>query len=102
MRPGSILINTARGELIDTEALVHALSTGQIAGAGLDTFNPEPPPADSALWGLPTLVATPHVGANTAEARDRVGLLALQHIIDFWDGVAPPPRAVVNRHLYAH
>jgi len=102
MRPGSLLINTARGELIDTEALVHALSTGQIAGAGLDTFNPEPPPADSALWGLPTLVATPHVGANTAEARDRVGLLALQQIIDFWDGIAPPPRAVVNRHLYAH
>lgn len=102
MRPGAILINTARGELIDTEALVHALSNGQIAGAGLDTFNPEPPPADSALWGLPTLVATPHVGANTAEARDRVGLLALQQIIDFWDGTAPPPRAVVNRHLYAH
>ncbi|PLR63810.1 3-phosphoglycerate dehydrogenase [Pseudomonas sp. QC2] len=101
MRPRSILINTARGELIDTEALVQALSTGQIAGAGLDTFNPEPPPADSALWGLPTLVATPHVGANTAEARDRVGLLALQQIIDFWDGNALEPRAVVNRQLFA-
>jgi len=102
MRPGSLLINTARGELIDTEALVQALSTGQIAGAGLDTFNPEPPPTDSALWGLPTLVATPHVGANTAEARDRVGLLAVQQIIDFWDGCAPEPRSVVNRHLFAH
>lgn len=101
MRPGSLLINTARGELIETDALVKALSTGQIGGAGLDTFNPEPPPADSPLWGLPTLVATPHVGANTAEARDRVGLLAVQQIIDFWNGIAPDPRAVVNRHLYA-
>ncbi|PIB43159.1 3-phosphoglycerate dehydrogenase [Pseudomonas sp. 2822-15] len=101
MRPGSLLINTARGELIDTDALVQALSTGHIGGAGLDTFNPEPPPADSPLWGLPTLVATPHVGANTAEARDRVGLLAVRQIINFWDGIAPDPRAVVNRHLYA-
>ena len=100
MRPDSILINTARGELVDTDALVHALSTGQIGGAGLDTFNPEPPPADSPLWGLPTLVATPHVGANTVEARDRVGLLAVQQIIDFWNGKAPDPRAVVNRHLF--
>ncbi|GFM89430.1 3-phosphoglycerate dehydrogenase [Pseudomonas cichorii] len=100
MRPGSILINTARGELIDTDALVQALSTRKIAGAGLDTFNPEPPPADSPLWGLPTLVATPHVGANTAEARDRVGLLAVQQIVNFWNGTSPDPRAVVNRHLF--
>ena len=100
MRPNSILINTARGELIDTDALVQALSTRKIAGAGLDTFNPEPPPADSPLWSLPTLVATPHVGANTAEARDRVGLLAVQQIVDFCNGVAPDPRAVVNRHLF--
>ncbi|WP_338480683.1 hydroxyacid dehydrogenase [Pseudomonas trivialis] len=101
MRPGSLLINTARGELIDTDALVHALSTRQIAGAGLDTFNPEPPPADSALWGLPTLVATPHVGANTHEARDRVGMLALQQILDVWNGDPLEPRAVANRHLFA-
>ncbi|MBD8122901.1 hydroxyacid dehydrogenase [Pseudomonas lutea] len=100
MRPNSILINTARGELVDTDALVHALSSRQIAGAGLDTFNPEPPPADSPLWGLPTLVATPHVGANTFEARDRVGLLAVEQIINYWNGTAPDPRAVVNRHLF--
>lgn len=99
MRPGSILINTARGELIDTQALVEALSERKIAGAGLDTFNPEPPPADSPLWGLPTLVATPHVGANTSESRDRVGLVALQQIFDTWAGNALDPRCVVNRQL---
>lgn len=99
MRRHSILINTARGELVDTQALIDALSHQQIGGAGLDTFNPEPPPSDSALWGLPTLVATPHVGANTLEARDRVGLLALQQIVGLWAGTALEPRFVVNRHL---
>ncbi|GAB7529960.1 hydroxyacid dehydrogenase [Pseudomonas sp. 3A(2025)] len=99
MRPGSILINTARGELVDTEALIEALSERHIGGAGLDTFSPEPLPADSALLGLPNVVMTPHVGANTTEARDRVGLLALQQIIGLWEGRAPEPRSVVNRHL---
>lgn len=99
MRPNSLLINTARGELINTEALVQALASGQIAGAGLDTFNPEPPPADSPLWQLPNLVATPHVGANTTDARDRVGLLALQQIVKLWDGVEIDPRCIVNRQL---
>ncbi|MNP67291.1 Glyoxylate/hydroxypyruvate reductase B [compost metagenome] len=99
MRPGSILINTARGELVDTQALVEALSERKIAGAGLDTFNPEPPPADSPLWGLPTLVATPHVGANTSEARDRVGVVALRQILDVWANRPLDPRCVVNRHL---
>ncbi|MBC2677701.1 hydroxyacid dehydrogenase [Pseudomonas baltica] len=102
MRPGSVLINTARGELVDTQALVEALKQGQIAGAGLDTFSPEPPPADSALWDLPTLVATPHVGANTSEARDRVGLVALQQILAVWNGAQLDPRCVVNRHLLGH
>lgn len=99
MRPGAILINTARGELVDTDALVHALSERRIGGAGLDTFHPEPPPAESPLWGLPTLVATPHIGANTSEARDRVGLVALQQVLDAWDGKPLDPRCVVNRHL---
>ncbi|WP_295464180.1 hydroxyacid dehydrogenase [uncultured Pseudomonas sp.] len=101
MRPGSLLINTARGELIDTQALVAALRDGQIGGAGLDTFHPEPPPADSALWGLTNLVATPHVGANTTEARDRVGLVAVQQVLDCWQGRTVESRAVVNRHLTA-
>jgi len=99
MRSNAILINTARGELIDTPALVEALRTGQIAGAGLDTFHPEPPAADSALWGLTNLVATPHIGANTTEARDRVGLLAVQQIASLWNNQALDPRCIVNRHL---
>jgi len=99
MRSTSILINTARGELIDTAALVQALTEGDISGAGLDTFNPEPPPADSPLWNLHNLVATPHVGANTTDARDRVGLLAVQQIVKVWQGAELDPRCVVNRQL---
>ncbi|UFH48173.1 hydroxyacid dehydrogenase [Pseudomonas sp. KNUC1026] len=99
MRPGSLLINTARGELIDTPALVEALKSGQIGGAGLDTFNPEPPPADSPLWSLPNLVGTPHVGANTTESRDRVGMVAVQQILDVWAGKALDPRCIANRQL---
>ncbi len=99
MRPNSIIINTARGELIDTTALVEALREGKIAGAGLDTFSPEPPPADSPLWGLTNLVATPHIGANTSQARDRVGQVALRQILDVCNSIALDPRCVVNRHL---
>jgi len=99
MRPGSILINTARGELVHTQAMVEALSETKIAGPGLETFNPQPPPAESPLWGLPTLVATPHVGANTSEARDRVGVMALRQVLDVLANRALDPRSVVNRHL---
>ena len=99
MKPGSILINTARGELIDSQALIAALRAGQIGGAGLDTFEQEPPAADSALWSLANLVATPHVGANTQESQDRVGLLAVQQIVAHWAGETLQPRSVVNRHL---
>ncbi|MFJ3485456.1 hydroxyacid dehydrogenase [Pseudomonas sp. NPDC090202] len=102
MRPNSILINTARGELIDTQALIDALKHQRIAGAGLDTFNPEPPAADSELWSLPNLVATPHVGANTSESRDRVGLVAVQQIVKVWEGEPLDPRCVVNRQLLGH
>ena len=72
---------------------------GKIAGAGLDTFSPEPPPADSPLWSLTNLVATPHIGANTSQARDRVGQVALRQILDVCNSIALEPRCVVNRHL---
>ncbi|MGG2400163.1 NAD(P)-dependent oxidoreductase, partial [Pseudomonas sp. SH1-B] len=76
-----------------------ALRAGDIGGAGLDTFEQEPPAADSELWSLGNLVATPHVGANTQESQDRVGLLAVQQIVAQWAGEALEPRCVVNRHL---
>ena len=99
MKSTSILINTARGELIDQAALVDALKNKKISGAGLDTFHPEPPEKDSPLWDLPNLVATPHVGANTTDSRNRVGLLALEQIVSIWNDQLPNSRAIANWKL---
>ncbi len=96
MKPGSIVINTARGGLIDTEALVEALQSGQLLGAGLDTFEDEPPPKDSPLWALPNVALSPHVGANTDAAMVRVAELAVQQALDFLDGLPVDRRAVIN------
>lgn len=68
MRAKSILINTARGELVDQQALVQALQNGQIAGAGLDVFNKEPPEPDQPLLKIPNVVLTPHISAGTRNA----------------------------------
>lgn len=74
LKPGVRIINCARGGLVDEQALVDALASGQVAGAALDVYEEEPPPADSPLRSAPNLVMTPHLGASTAEAQESVGL----------------------------
>ena len=86
-RKNARLINTARGELIDEAALAKAITSGHIAGAGLDVFETEPP-RDSALTALPQVVATPHIAASTVEAQEQVGLETAAAVRDFLvDGV---------------
>jgi D-3-phosphoglycerate dehydrogenase / 2-oxoglutarate reductase len=82
MNPNTYLINTARGGLVDEEALVYALKHHQIAGAGLDVFVEEPP-LSSELLKLENIVVTPHIGAHTNEAIERMGILAAQNIVGF-------------------
>lgn len=96
MRPGSILINTARGGLIDEAALFEALRDGRIGGAGLDTFAEEPVNPANPLLTLPNLIATPHAGASTLAARDAMGLIALDHVMNVLEGKGADPRAMVN------
>lgn len=72
MKPGAVLINTARGGLVNETALIEALRAGRLSGAALDVFDPEPLPDDSPLRDTPGLILTPHLAASTSEAQDRV------------------------------
>lgn len=79
MKPGARLLNVGRGDLVDTGALVDALTSGHLGGAGIDVF-PEEPCTDSPLFGLPGVVVTPHLGASTAEAQDRAGVVVAEQV----------------------
>jgi D-3-phosphoglycerate dehydrogenase / 2-oxoglutarate reductase len=81
-KKGVRLVNTARGELIDEQALVDALASGQVGGAGLDVFQKEPP-GDWSLTASPRVIATPHIAASTAEAQEMVGLDVAEGVRDF-------------------
>ena len=88
MKRDALLINTARGGLIDSEALVHALRMGEIGGAGIDVLSSEPPPADHPLLqpGIPNLVVTPHVAWAAREARQRALDQVTENIAAFLRG----------------
>lgn len=96
MKTRSILINTARGGLIDLAALEVALRDGRIGGAGLDTFPVEPPQLSSVTCELPNLVMSPHVGASTIEAGERVGLTAMGQVLDCLAGRGIDGRFIVG------
>jgi D-3-phosphoglycerate dehydrogenase len=94
MKPGAILINTARGGIVDESALAGALRSGALLGAGVDMFEREPP-AGSPLIGLPNVVLTPHVGAYTHEAMTAANLLAATIVVDYMRGTLPHPDCIV-------
>jgi glyoxylate reductase len=81
MRPSAILINTARGPIVDQGALRRALFAGTIAGAALDVTDPEPLPPDDPLLEAPNLIVVPHVGSATAAARERMAELAVDNLL---------------------
>jgi D-3-phosphoglycerate dehydrogenase len=79
MRDGVRIVNCARGELVDLDALKEALDSGKVAGAALDVF-PQEPFADESLFGRANVVVTPHLGASTAEAQDRAGIVTAEQV----------------------
>ena len=84
MNKGAIVVNCARGGLIDEVALKEAIDSGQIAGCGLDVYEEEPPSADHPLFSLGKHTAfTPHLGASTNEAQENVGIQVAEQVRDF-------------------
>jgi phosphoglycerate dehydrogenase-like enzyme len=86
MKPGAILINTARGGIVDEADLVRALLTNRIAGAGLDVFETEPLPPESPLFAIPNVVLTPHAAGITPEATEAGLALAIENVFSFLAG----------------
>ena len=99
MPEGAYVINTARGGLIDEAALVTAIRSKHLAGAGLDTFAVEPPAADHPYFAVPEIVLTPHIGGVTRQAGARVGVEAVRGIFQILDGQPVAPERIINRKL---
>ncbi len=97
MKKTAYLINTARGPVVDTNALIKALKEGWIAGAALDVFEQEPLPPDHPLTKLDNVVLTPHIASATVEARQRMAELAARNLIAVLKGEMPP--ALVNKEV---
>ena len=83
MKPGVRLVNCARGELIDDAALRDAIGGGKVAGAALDAFQTEPPPAGFPLFALDPVLATPHIGGSTEEAQEIVGVRIAEQVVEY-------------------
>lgn len=92
MKKGSFLVNTSRGEILDEAALLKALQSGHLKGAGLDAFSVEPPDPDNPLLNLPQVIATPHLGAQTDGATSNMGWFALRDCLAVLIGEAPKYR----------
>jgi glyoxylate reductase len=90
MRPGAVLVNTARGGLVDQAALLEALRAGAIGAAALDVTDPEPPAPDDPLLRAPRVLVVPHIGSATRRARERMADLAVDNLLAALDGRPMP------------
>jgi glyoxylate reductase len=93
MKPTAYLVNTARGPVIDTNALAEALRAGELAGAALDVTDPEPLPGDHPLLGAPNLLVVPHVGSATHATRGKMADMAVDNLLAGLAG-KPMPHSV--------
>lgn len=93
MQPGACLINTARGELVDQDAMIAALASGHLSGAGLDVY-PDEPNVDPRLLDLPNVMTLPHIGSATREGREASGEKVIANIRFWVDGHRPPDQVL--------
>ena len=89
MKPTAVVVNTSRGGIVNETALYHAISSGQLFGAGFDVFETEPPTADHPLTTLPTFIATPHAAAGTVETQARSSVLTASQLFEALAGGQP-------------
>jgi len=100
MKPDAFLVNTARGGIINEEALYDALKNGKLRGAGLDVLDKEPPDASNKLFTLENVIFSPHMAGVTKEASDRMAVTAVENILSVFDG-RPNAAHVVNKEVLA-
>jgi phosphoglycerate dehydrogenase-like enzyme len=93
MRRGAIIVNCARGEIVETSAIVSALKSGRLLAYAADVLEQEPPPADHPLLGLPNAIITPHIGSRTYESVQRQATCAVENLTLFLAGKAPIAQA---------
>jgi D-3-phosphoglycerate dehydrogenase len=98
MKPDAFLVNTARGGIVNEEALYNALKSGKLRGAGLDVLDKEPPDASNKLFTLENVIFSPHMAGVTKEANDRMAVTAIENIMSVFDG-HPNAAHVVNKEL---
>ena len=100
MQPHAFFITTARGFIHDEDALLEALRGKKIAGAGLDVWSKEPPPPEHPLLQFDNVLASPHTAGVTREARENMGRIAAEQILDALDGKRPP--RIINPEVWPH
>jgi D-3-phosphoglycerate dehydrogenase len=98
MKPGAFLVNTARGGIVNEDALYEALSTGKLRGAGLDVLDKEPPDPANKLFTLENVIFSPHMAGVTKEASDRMAVTAIENILSVFDG-KPNAANCVNKEV---
>jgi D-3-phosphoglycerate dehydrogenase len=99
MKPSAYIVNTARGGLIDEPALHAALSTGKLAGAGIDVFDKEPTPADNPLLTLPNTIVSAHMAGVSHESMDRMAVATVRNILSVLDGT-PNKENAINKEVF--
>lgn len=99
MKPTAFIVNTARGGIIDEPALSQSLQENELAGAGLDSFEQEPPSPDNPLWALPNVILTAHIAGSTEEAMVRMGTTAANHVIGFLQNALVDLDSVLNSQV---
>jgi D-3-phosphoglycerate dehydrogenase len=99
MKPDAFLVNTARGGIVNEDALFEALTNGKLRGAGLDVLEREPPDADNKLFALENVILSPHMAGVTKESNDRMAIAVMENILSVFDG-KPNVANCVNKEIY--